>query len=219
MLPPGFGGEPDRYCVLELRAALEASEPPPDAPAELADAVSAVRLATGAPLAAGPVLFETLDGRPFGIRPVLPIAATQPPGESTRLDAFRGGLARELLAALALADSDPSLAEALDRWELSLFQQDPFRAEQLRAAFAALLGDTWPLRAAVLLERDPAPRAALHRHLTVLASTGAAAREAVDAGRRALVAVLQRPDRRALVTELDEMLLGVRAQRDLRLAV
>ena len=59
------------------------AEDPPDAPAEIADAVSAIRLATAAPLSAGPVLFETLDGRPFGIRPVLPIAATQPPGEPT----------------------------------------------------------------------------------------------------------------------------------------
>ena len=101
----------------------------------------------------GPVLFETLDGRPFGIRPVLPIAATQPPGESTRLDTFRGALAGELLLRLALADEDDALAEALDRWELSLFQNEPFRGEQLRSAFSALLGETWPLRGALLLER------------------------------------------------------------------
>ena len=43
------------------------------------------------------------------------------------------------------ADGDPELAEALDRWELSLFQNEPFRAEQLRASLAALLGETWPL--------------------------------------------------------------------------
>ena len=87
MVPKDFGRETDRYCVLELRAALAGPEDPPDAPAEIADAVSAIRLATAAPLSAGPVLFETLDGRPYGIRPVLPIAATQPPGEAdaTRL--------------------------------------------------------------------------------------------------------------------------------------
>ena len=118
----------------------------PDAPAEIADAVSAIRLATAAPLAAGPVLFETLDGRPYGIRPVLPIAATQPPGEPTRLDEFRGPLAAELLVRLGLADADTNLAEALDRWELSLFQHEPFRSEQLRSALGALLGGTWPLR-------------------------------------------------------------------------
>ncbi len=100
MVPRDFGRETDRYCVLELRAALAGAEEPPDAPAEIADAVSAIRLATAAPLSAGPVLFETLDGRPFGIRPVLPIAATQPPGEATRLDAFRGSLAAEILQRL-----------------------------------------------------------------------------------------------------------------------
>ena len=138
--------------------------------------VSAVRLATAAPLAAGPVLFETLDGRPFGIRPSLPIAATAPPGEPTRLDAFRGELAAELHSRLILADGDTQLAEALDRWELSLFQHEPFRSEQVRAALAALLGTTWPLRAAVLLEEDAGRRAALHADLTAMA--------AGEAGRR-----------------------------------
>ena len=66
LLPSGFGREPDRYCVIELRSALGNGEDVPDAPAEIADAVSAIRLATAAPLAAGPVLFETLDGRPTG---------------------------------------------------------------------------------------------------------------------------------------------------------
>ena len=107
------------------------------------------------------MLFETLDGRPYGIRPVLPIAATQPPGEPTRLDEFRGPLAAELLVRLGLADADTHLAEALDRWELSLFQHEPFRSEQLRGALAALLGATWPLRGSVLLEEDPERREAL----------------------------------------------------------
>src|SRR5918995_3383049 len=55
LLPAEFGQAADRYCVLELERALEAGEEPPDAPAELADAVTAVRLATAAPVAAGPV--------------------------------------------------------------------------------------------------------------------------------------------------------------------
>ena len=87
------------------------------------------------------MLFETLDGRPYGIRPVLPIAATQPPGEATRLDEFRAPLAAEVLVRLGLADADTNLAEALDRWELSLFQHEPFRSEQLRAALGRLAGD------------------------------------------------------------------------------
>ncbi|HEY7381726.1 MAG TPA: hypothetical protein VH572_10970 [Gaiella sp.] len=221
LLPAGFGREPDRYCVLELRSALAAGEDVPDAPAELADAVSAVRLATAAPVAAGPVLFETLDGRPLGIRPVLPIAATQPPGEPSKLDAYRGELAAELLGRLALADADTPLAEALDRWELSLFQHDPFRAEQLRASLAALLGETWPLRASVLLEHEPDRRERLHDRLAELAGgAGTTAPAVADATRRALAESLRHGDRTALVRELDRELLGVRtAGRGLRVAV
>jgi hypothetical protein len=215
MVPKDFGRETDRYCVLELRAALAGPEDPPDAPAEIADAVSAIRLATAAPLSAGPVLFETLDGRPYGIRPVLPIAATQPPGEPTRLDSFRGALAGELLVRLGLADADNALAEALDRWELSLFQNEPFRSEQLRAGFVALLGETWPLRAAVLLETEPGSRAALHGELIGLANGDASGATVTDAARRALVEALQHGDRPALLRELDEALLGVRDRRPL----
>jgi hypothetical protein len=209
LLPPGFGREPDRVCVLELRRDLEAGEEPPDAPAEAADAVSAVRLTTAAALAAGPVLFETLDGRPFGIRPVFPIAATQPPGEPSRLDAFRAPIAAEVLAALPDADGDPELAEALDRWELALFQNEPFRSEQLRASLRALLGETWPLRGAVLLAEDAGAREELHGLLVSLAEGAPATTAVVDAVRRALVAALRSRDRGELVRELDRELLGL----------
>ena len=218
LLPPGFGRESDRYCVIELRAGLDPDEDVPDAPAEIADAVSAIRLATDAPLAAGPVLFETLDGRPYGIRSVLPIAATQPPGDPTRLDEFRAPLAAELLVQLGLADADTHLAEALDRWELSLFQNEPFRSEQLRAAFAALLGSTWPLRAAVLLEGQQDAREALHRDLAALADGGEATRAAADAVRRSLVEVLREGDRAGLAPRLDRVLLGLPVEGRLRAA-
>ena len=84
LLPEGFEREPDRLCVLELEAELgdvsaSGSGGVPDAPGELADAITALRLATAGAIAAGPVLFERLDWRPYGIRPVLPIAATAPP--------------------------------------------------------------------------------------------------------------------------------------------
>jgi hypothetical protein len=219
LLPPGFGHEPDRYCVLELRAALDAGDDPPDAAAELSDAVTALRLATAAPLAAGPVLFETLDGRPFGVRPVLPIAATQPAGEPSRLDEFRGARAGELVVRLGLADEDEALAEALDRWELSLFQQDPFRGEQLRASLAAALGDTWPLRASLLLEPDPAARERLHADLRSLDERQDPTAPAVQAVRRALVEVLRDGNRAEIVRELDRALLGIGDAERIRVAV
>src|SRR5712691_11786550 len=71
LLPRDFGKEPDRLCVLELERPLErgASEVP-DAPGELADTVTALRLATDAPVAAGPVLFERLARRADAPRPL-----------------------------------------------------------------------------------------------------------------------------------------------------
>ena len=218
LLPPEFGRELDRLCVLELDRSLEAGEDAPDAPAELADAVSALRLATAGPIAAGPVLFERLDGRPFGIRSVLPIAATQPPGEPVRLDALRAETATDLLSRLGLADSDAALAEALDRWELSVFQHEPFRSEQLRSAMRALLGSTWPLRAAVLLEPPSRARAGLHEELVALADGGAATADASSAVRRLLVETLRHGDRATLVAALDAELLGLTEPMRMRAA-
>jgi hypothetical protein len=155
-------------------------------------------------------LFERLDWRPYAIQPVLPIAATQPSGEPARLDAFRGGLAGELRARLLAADEDPELGEALDRWELSLFQDDPFRVEQLRAALAALLGGgdgTWAaaVRCAVLLGESPRDRGELLGQLREDAPPP-------DVVRRALVEVVMHGDRRALVASLDESILGLRTR-------
>ena len=219
LLPEGFGREPDRCCVVEVRRDLEAGEEAPDAPAEIADIVSAIRLTTGAALAAGPVLFETLDGRPFGIRPVLPIAATEPPGEPSRLDAFRTPIARDVLLTLPDADGDPELSEALDRWELSLFQNEPFRSEQLRSAFAALLGETWVLRAPVLLGEDGGARERMHEELVALAGGHDSSAAVADVVRRALVAVLRSDDRKTLVHSLDLELLGVKRERAFPVAI
>src|SRR5205823_2627814 len=65
-------------------------------------------------------------------------------------------LAAELRGRLVLADEDRELGESLDRWELSLFSEEPFRSAQVREALACLLGGEgggWAasLRAAVLL--------------------------------------------------------------------
>ena len=213
--PESFGREPDRMCVLELEQPMPADGgEPPDAPGEIADAVTALRLATCGPIAAGPVLFERLDWRPFGVRPVLPIAATQPPGEPTRLDVFRGETARVLIGKLGAVEDDRELGDALDRWELALFQDGSFRAEQLRSSLEALLGNgdgAWAaaLRTAVLLGETGRER---QDCLTVLRRLceGVARPEAADLVRRALVVTVTRGEREKLVAELDESLLGVR---------
>jgi hypothetical protein len=215
LAPESFGREPDRMCVLELEQPMPAGGgEPPDAPGEIADAVTALRLATCGPVAAGPVLFERLDWRPFGVRPVLPIAATQPPGEPTRLDVFRGETARVLLGKLDAAEDDRGLGDALDRWELALFQDGSFRAEQLRSSLEALLGNedgAWAaaLRTAVLLGETGRERQDCLLVLRRLCE-GVARPEAADLVRRALVVTVTRGEREKLIAELDESLLGVR---------
>jgi hypothetical protein len=124
-----------------------------------------------------------------------------------------------LLTRLTIADQDGALAEALDRWELSLFQHDPFRSEQLRAALRAVFGGTAPLRVAVLLEPASRARAGLHEELTALAGGGEATRDAEDAVRRALVAVLREGERQALVDRLDDELLGLTDREAARVRV
>ena len=209
LLPAGFERAPHRACVLELRRQLDTEAVElPDAPGELADAVTALRLAVSGPVAAGPVLFERLDWRPLAVRPVLPIASTEPTGEPTRLDEFRGRLARDLLERMQAVDDDPELGEALDRWELSLFQAEPFRSEQLRAALCALLGGTDGLfaaclRLAVLLGETGQERAEILARLRGGEPDG-------ELVRRALVEALMHGDRLRLVERLDESLLGLR---------
>jgi len=212
LMPPEFGREVDRLLVLELRRELDAADAePPDAAAELADAVTALRLATAGAIAAGPVVFERLDFRPLRIAPLLPIASTQPHGEPTRLDRARAALAAQLRAQLILADEDRELGEALDRWELSLFSDEPFRSAQVREAACCLLGGadgTWAaaMRTAVLLADKTR-----ERHDLVLALQAERLdRNARDAVRRALVETLLHGERAALVEALDETLLGLR---------
>lgn len=115
-LPPRFGAEADRTCVLELEAVV-AGATVPDGAAVVASAVRALRLATGGPAAAKPVL-EWLEGWPLPLRPAVRQTALRPPGEATRLDVFRAEVAGRLLTPVAAADG--ALAEELERWESSL---------------------------------------------------------------------------------------------------
>jgi hypothetical protein len=202
--------------VLELDRELPGDQDtPPDAPGELADAVTALRLATGAPAAAGPVVFERLDWHPLGIRPMLGIAATEPGGEPTRLDPWRGRLAGELLERLGRVEGDPELAEAIERWELALFEGEPLRSERLRESVAALLGGAdglWAaaMRASVLLGETEGQREGLIGDLRALARGERGEAEVADALRRAIVETLLHDDREGLLALLDDALLGLR---------
>ena len=215
LLPRDFGREVDRTLVLELETELDGhSCLVPDAPSELARAVTALRLATPGAIAAGPVLFERLDWRPYGVRPMPPVAAQLPAGEPTRLDPFRARLVAALQERLA-APADADVLEALDRWELALFHEGPVRADELREALDALLGceeGAWAaaMRAAVLLGESGREREELVTALRALLDGDGPGARAEEAVRRSLVETLLSESRMGLVAALDEVLLGLR---------
>ena len=124
---------------------------------------------------------------------------------------MRAGLAADLREQLTLADTDRELGEALDRWELSLFSEEPFRSAQIREGLVCLLGGdggAWAatMRAAVLLTEKGREREEL---LDTLRAERLG-RDARDAVRRALVETLLRGSRDELVLALDDTLLGIR---------
>jgi hypothetical protein len=216
LLPRDYGREVDRTLLIELECDLDgAACEVPDAPAEVARAVTALRLATPGAIAAGPVLFERLDWRPYGIRPVPPVAAQVPPGEATRLDPFRARLVVQLVERLAEIPEDPDLLEAVDRWELALFHEGPARADELREALSALLGNDegpWAaaMRASVLLGETARERGEFLTALRALLDGDGPGARAEDAVRRALVETMLHGSRFELVSALDEALLGLR---------
>ena len=216
LLPRNYGREVDRTLVIELDRNLDAAAPTvPDAPAEVARVISALRLATPGAIAAGPVIFERLDWQSYNVRPVPPLAAQEPPGEATRLDPFRGKLAAELLRRLSAGTSDGELLEALERYELALFNRGPMRSDELREALVTLLGGdegSWAaaMRAAALLGEAATDRADLVRALRSLLDGDGPGSRAEDAVRRALVESLLAESRQALILALDDALLGLR---------
>jgi hypothetical protein len=142
------------------------------------------------------------------------VAAQLPPGEATRLDPFRARLVAELQERLARG-ADADVLEALDRWELALFHEGPFRADELREALDSLLGcDEGPwaaaMRAAVLLGENGREREELATALHALLDGDGPGSRAEEAVRRALVETLLHESRMGLVASLDEVLLGVR---------
>jgi hypothetical protein len=124
---------------LELRRGLDAGEGASGAPSEIADAVAASGQRPRPPLAAARV-FGCWTGVIPGSGPCCR-SQRRNPGQARASTEFRRLSRWIVLAALGDAGGDPALAEALDRWS-SLFQNDPFRAEQLRASLSALLGET-----------------------------------------------------------------------------
>jgi hypothetical protein len=101
LVSDGFGREPDELLYLDLELRVRRGERQRDAAALVGHAVTALRLATGAPVSAGPLLFEAIDGAHRTVRALSPLAAATPEGEAVRLDTNSLAAARALAAALA----------------------------------------------------------------------------------------------------------------------
>jgi hypothetical protein len=141
-------------------------------------------------------------------------AATEPGGEATRLDVWRGRLAADLLERLGTSGEEP-LGEALELWEHALLEAEPLRSERLRQSLAALLGGVdglWAaaMRAATLIGETSRDRAGSIEGLRMLARGEQAGEEILDTMRRVLVEVLLHEDRARLVAALDDAMLGLR---------
>jgi hypothetical protein len=160
---------------------------------------------------------EQLDWHPFGIRPILGIAATEPGGEPSRLDPWRGRLAGELRERLDRVEDEPLLAEAVERWELALFEGEPLRSERLRESVTALLGGIdglWAaaMRTSILLGETSHERASAAAGLKALARGDRVDETVSEALRRAIVETLLFDDRGRLIAALDDALLGLKAR-------
>src|SRR5439155_19021347 len=139
---------------------------------------------------------------------------TEPGGEPSRLDPWRGRLASELLGRLGLVE-DSELGEAIERWELSLFEDEPLRSERLRESLIALLGGAdglWAaaMRAAVLLGDTDRKRADVVDAFRALARGDHFGEQVSDPLRRAIVETLLHEDRDRMRDSLDDALLGLR---------
>ena len=149
-----------------------------------------------APIAAGPVLFERLDWRPYGIRPVLPIAATQPDGRADPARRVPRPARRATCASGCRSPTTtPSSARRSTAGSSRSSSRDPFRCRA-----AARVADRAPrrhatarwaaaVRAAVLLGETPPERGSS-------CSRGSRSdARSPDVVRRALVEVVMHGDR------------------------
>ena len=207
LLPRNFGREPDRICVLELERSLASgTNEAPDAPGELADAITAIRLATAAPVAAGPVLFERLDWRPLRDPSR---AADRGDGSARRADAARSvpRLGRERRARPARRRPTTTRTSA------TLSTAGSWRSSS-RSRSAASSSATRSRPRSGRATAPGRPRCAVPLCSARLRTSAPTSREKLreptcELLRRLLVAVLLHGDRRALVRDLDEALLGV----------
>jgi hypothetical protein len=218
LVPPGFGGEPDRRCALAVTLELEPGERPPVLAELVEDTVRALRLVSGAAIATGPVGFERIDGGP---RPpvALSLASSQHvQGAYYRFDLHLLVVARA--TALRIAELDPRdpRREALGLFERAIVLEPGLRADALRDALGVALGSErslalTALRAGALAGRDAGER---QRIRDLVAGDIVHDDALAAAARHALLAiVLDEQEADAIAAGADQVLLGARPRPNL----
>ena len=120
LVPPGFGGEPDRRCALAVTLELDPGERPPRLAELVEDAVRALRLVSGTAIATGPVGFERIDGGP---RPPVALSADSShhvEGAYYRFDSHLLVVARATAQRIGALDPRDPRREALGLFERAL---------------------------------------------------------------------------------------------------
>jgi hypothetical protein len=218
LVPPGFGGEPDRRCALAVTLELQAGERPPRLADLVEDAVRALRLVSGAAVATGPVGFERIDGAP---RPpvALSLASSQHvQGAYYRFDTHLLVVARATALRIAALDARDPRREALGLFERALTLEPELQADALRDALGVALDSErslslTALRAGALAGRDAGERQRV-RDLVAgdmlhEAALAAAARHVL------LAVVLDEQEADAIAASADQVLLGARPRPNL----
>ena len=211
--------EPERTCVLALERELpggESRRPTPrpswPMPSPRSGSPPARRSPRGRSSSSGSTGTRSGSGRCSG--------SPRPSRRESRPGSIPGGGSwpADLLERLAETEGDAGLGEALERWELALFESEPLRSERLREALAALLGGAdglWAaaMRAAMLIGETSRSARRLDRR----APRARARRARAIRTRPNAAAGLRRGDpargSRRLIAALDDALLGLRPGR------
>jgi hypothetical protein len=218
LVPPGFGGEPDRRCALAVTLELEPEQRPPRLADLVEDAVRALRLVSGAAVATGPVGFERIDGGP---RPPVALSSASShyvPGAYYRFDLHLLVVARATALRIGALDARDPRREALGLFERALALEPSLQADALRDALGVALRSErslslTALRAGALAGRDAGERQRV-RDL-VAGDTVHDAALAAAARNVLLAVVLDEQDAEAMAASADQVLLGARPRPNL----
>ena len=218
LVPPGFGGEPDRRCALAVTLELDPGERPPRLADLVEDAVRALRLVSGAALATGPVGFERIDGGP---RPPVALSANSSrhvEGAYYRFDTHLLVVARATAQRIGALDPRDPRREALALFERALALEATLRADALRDALSIALRSErslalTALRAGALAGRDAGER----QRVRDLVAGDVTHDEALAAAARhvLLAVVLDEQEIDAMAASADQVLLGARPRPNL----